>query len=216
MSLKTATIILTQDDFIAQGSGRRVYTHPSNPDLIIKIQKPRKIKKFNRVRRLFSRSKRRFMSIMFSWVEIDEFAAMVARANDVPDFCAQFRGFVATNQGVGALFDAIRNPDGTMAPTLRAFAQIHGTGTQITAAIDQFWDDVVSFRGVVWDPNLDNLLVIGTPKSVVKLVLVDGLGERTFIPQLTLSDTRYNRSVALRREEMHMKFDDAVKKGKQQ
>lgn len=193
-----------EDDFIAQGSGRRVYAHPTNPNLVIKIQKPSVVrKKFQSLRRFAMRDKRRFHPIYFSWVEIDEVAAMVARTGKVPSFCSQFQGFAQTNLGVGTIFNTVRAANGDLAPTLRAYVERNGVTSDLAKCIDQFWDEVKDFRAVIWDPSLDNFLVCADGNSVLSLTIIDGLGERTLIKVLGMSDFLYRRQIKSARSQLH-------------
>lgn len=200
-------LILTEDHFIAEGNGRLVYRHPDNKNLVIKIQKPRKQKPFGRLRNMTRRLKRRFLSISVSWIEVDEYAAIVARTGRTLPFCVQFRGFVDTNQGMGCLFDLVLAPDGSIAPTLGKFAITNPRTPQITAAIDELWDGIHESGAVVWDPNLNNVMVAGSVQTGLRLVLVDGTGERTAVPVMSLfSSARLKTNKAFRAEMKH-RFD---------
>lgn len=210
----THTLILDESLFLAQGSGRRVYRHPDQSATIIKIQKPLKVKRFKTLRKLINRHKRRFSSILFSWVEIDEFAAMVARTQHVPQFCSQFRGFVETDKGVGSMFDMILGPDGNIAPTLAQFAAQHPHNETITNAIDALWDDIMYFRALVWDPHFTNVLVAGSLDDGLRLVIVDGLGDRAFVPIKSWSDVVQKKHCEAMRAEMHQKYAEASQKSK--
>jgi len=199
------TLILDESHFIAEGQGRLVFHHPDDKNLVVKIQKKRKVKRFNTLRRMFSRNKRRFLPILFSWVEIDEYAAMAARHDKVPKFCVQFRGFANTNKGLGAIFDAVLTPDGTIAPTLAQLAKTQEYNEDIITAIDQFWDEAEKFDAVIWDSHAKNVLVSGSLETEIALVLVDGLGERTLVPLRTMSksirkSTNVKSRAAMKRE----------------
>lgn len=200
-------LVLEDQHFFAQGSGRQVYRHPDHSNLVIKIQKQRPTKRFHSLRRLVNRNKRRFMPIVMSWVEIDEYAAIIARNQKVPPFCVQFRGFIDTTKGLGAMFDLVLTPDGEIAPTLTKFAANNPRTDQITAAIDTFWDDADEFGAVIWDPNLNNLLVQGSLETGITLILVDGLGGRTWIPLASMSQTVRRNAANKSRAAMKQAYD---------
>ena len=206
---RSQPVVLSEDLFIAEGAGRRVFRHPSHDDQIIKIQKTsRKKKRFEKLRAFFDRNKRRFPSIKLSWVEIDEYAAMVSRTKSVPNFYTQFRGFIETDQGIGCIFDMVQTPEGKLAPTLAKFAAKHPNEPKIVQAIDTLWDEIDRFRAVVWDPNFNNLLVSGSLESGIQLVIVDGLGERTYIPVKSLSDREFRKHCEKRRAKMKQQYND--------
>ena len=89
---------------------------------------------------------------------------------------------------VGAVFDAVRQADGPISPTLRNFLKAEGYSPALEAAINHLWEQVITFRCVVSDPNLSNALVQRRDDGSLRLWLVDGLGERTVIPIMGMSD----------------------------
>jgi len=204
---RSQPVVLSDDLFIAEGAGRRVYRHPSHDGQIIKIQKASRKKRFRKLRAFFDRNKRRFPTIKLSWVEVDEYAAMVSRTKCVPDFYTQFRGFIETDQGIGCIFDMVQTPNGELAPTLSEFALKHPNEPQIVQAIETLWDEIVRFRVVVWDPNFSNLLVAGSLETGIHLVIVDGLGERTYIPIKGLFDREFRKYCKKRRAKMLEKYE---------
>jgi len=145
---------------------------------------------------------------MLSWGEVDELAAMVTRTQSVPKFYTQFRGFVDTDKGIGCIFDLVRSPDGSLAPTLKDFAERHPNEPLISQAIDALWDDVVRFRAIVWDPSFKNVLVAGSLEAGLQLVIVDGLGERTLIPIKNWSNTVFKRHCEKSRAKMQQRYNN--------
>ena len=195
-------IILRDDDLIAQGSGRIVYGHPDRPDLVIKLHKHLRDKPFHALRRTVNHTLRRFGRFRITMVEVDEYFAMVARTGHLPDFTPAFRGLVETDRGVGTVFDRVVDGHGNAAPRLGTLLRVGGMDAGFGPAIDRLWDRIVAFRAVVSDPNLSNVLVTREGDDI-RLHLVDGLGEKTWIKVRQLSDLAYVRTVAAQRREMH-------------
>lgn len=199
-------IQLTDADRLSQGAGRQVFRHPGRPDLVIKLHKPLQVKPLQPFRTLLRYHRRRFGSLLNSFVEIDEFAAMVSRKGEVPPFAAQFMGFVQTTLGPGAMFEAMTRPDGKLALNLQTHARNKAVEPPMEAAIDTLWDQITDFRAVIADPSLRNVVVTGDAGSGYRLIVVDGLGERTIIPILRLSNTAYRTYCARARATMKQEY----------
>ncbi|NNE89723.1 MAG: hypothetical protein HKN27_16775 [Silicimonas sp.] len=189
-------ITLTEDDKLAEGYGRAMYRFPGRADVIVKIHKPLNVKRFQWLRTLLRYNRWRFGDLLTTAIEINEFSAMVARSGTVPAFAAQFLGFVQTDLGPGALFEAVLTADGALAPHLKQHAWTHGAEPEIETAIDRLWDQIAAARAVVSDANLTNVLVTGSAEDGYQLTLVDGLGERALFKRLGLSDKAYHASIA--------------------
>lgn len=201
-------LILDPQGFIKEGAGRYVYEHPYRDDCLIKIHKPLAIKPFQTLRTLVRYRRRRFGQILNSYVEIDEIAAIVGRTGQVPEFCSQFLGFVATNLGPGALFEAVRSPQGEIATTLERHAIDVGSEPRMIEAIDALWDQIQDARAVMSDPNLGNVVVTSESHGGYRLIVVDGLGERTWIKVLRNSDRAYYGDVARKRAKMKQSYHE--------
>ena len=187
-------LILTEADKIGEGAGRKVYAYPGRPEWIIKLHKPFRKKRFHVLRRKLRYMGRRFGRYRHSMFEAEEYAAMVARTDRIPDFVPGYRGLIWVEGQVGAVFDAVRQADGPISPTLRNFLKAEGYSPALEAAINHLWEQVITFRCVVSDPNLSNALVQRREDGSLRLWLVDGLGERTVIPIMGMSDWVFMRN----------------------
>ena len=72
----------------------------------------------------------------------------------------------------------------------------------IEAAIDRLWDDIVTFRAIISDPALRNVVVTGDATDGYHLTLVDGLGERTAIPIQSWSKRAHSAQCKISRNAM--------------
>ncbi len=199
-------ITLSSNTLLSKGGGRNIHAHPDNPGVIIKLHKPLNDKPLQGLRTLLRPKRRRFGALLNSFVEIDAFAEIVARTGDVPKFASQFLGFIATNQGPGAMYEAIRGADGALAPTLKKHARNNPVEPGIETAIDQLWDEITDFRAVVSDPALRNVVVTGDATGGYRLTLVDGLGERTVIPILSWSKRAHAAQCKIARNTMKREY----------
>ncbi len=199
-------ITLSSNSLLSKGGGRNIHAHPDDPNIVIKLHKPLRHKPLQWLRTLLRPKRRRFGSLLNSFVEIDAVAEMVARTGEVPGFVSQFLGFIATSDGPGAMFEAIRGADGKLAPTLANHARNNPVEPLIEAAIDQLWDDIISFRAVISDPALRNVVVTGNPADGYHLTLVDGLGERTAIPIQSWSKRAHAAQCKIARNAMKREY----------
>ncbi|WP_281985153.1 YrbL family protein [Thalassorhabdomicrobium marinisediminis] len=195
-------IPLSSDHELALGGGRIIYAHPTRHDVVIKVFRRSRKKPLGLLRKLFRRRKARYGRMLNSFVEIEEIAASVGRTGQVPACCAQFLGFIQTDQGAGAMFEALRGADGALAPHLKAHAAAHGHEPKIEAAIVRLWDAVEAARLSVSDRALVNVVVTGSPDAGYVLTIVDGLGDRTLIPIQRMSRALYARKCRRLRAEM--------------
>lgn len=200
-------VILSDAQFITQGTGRRIYMHPDRADVVIKLHKPFRPKPLAWLHTLLRRNRRRFGPLMHSFVEVDEIAAVVGRTGHVPTFATQFLGFIDTNLGAGAMFEAVITTDGNLAPNLEDHAQATAYDPAIVAAIDQLWDDVFQSGMVVSDPSLRNAIPVANGPHGYSLILIDGLGERTLIPIQSLSRFAHQMACNKARAKMQHGYD---------
>ena len=174
-------LILSETDKLAEGAGRIVFDHPDRRDVIVKVHKPHRKKMLSGLKRYLRSNRRKYGLIMYSAVEIEEVARAVGHTGQVPDCVAQFMGFVNTNLGPAAMFEAVRREDGQLGTTLLNHAVKHGFEPQMEQAIKDLWDKIAHFGIAISDRGLANTVVVGDADTGYRLVIVDGLGDRTLI-----------------------------------
>ena len=188
--MSKSPIHLPEDAKLAQGGGRVVFAHPENPNVVIKI--PRSRKKKTGLRRLLSRSTA-FGPQWNSYVEIREYVRSVSYARRASKVYAQFLGFVETTQGTGAMFEAVRGPDGGLAVTLHRHAEQTGHEPEMEDAIRALWAEIKDTWLVIADRALVNVVVTGSATQGYELIIVDGVGDRTLIPLKVWSKRIYDK-----------------------
>ncbi|WP_168797711.1 YrbL family protein [Aliishimia ponticola] len=189
------TICLDTADKIRSGAGAMVFWHPNQPGSLIKITRPPAKKSFQWLRHLFESRRRRFGAMYLSLVELEEYMLGVSRKGEVPPFMPEFRGVVQTNLGPGLVFEAIQGPTGDVAETVLEYAQREGMTPQLQDALYQLFSQIAEWRLVAWDINPKNIVVVPGEGGSLSLFLVDGLGERTFIRVLSMSDKAFRRDL---------------------
>ena len=97
-----------------------------------------------------------------------------------PDALQQFRGLVTTDKGPGRLVGA-ETSGSRLAPTLRDLAQGGRLSPKVRADLDAFFVWLFSSVIVVGDLHAGNLVYAGDRENR-RFVLIDGLGDKTFVP----------------------------------
>lgn len=154
-------IKLTEDLFIAKGTERACYRHPTDSSRCIKVSHS-------------GINKQQQQEIAY--------LNFLLKKNKFPcDFLPNFFGSIETNQGEGLVFERIYNEDGSAIESLRIFIKNHGYSEQLTKALAQLKFSLLKHNIIVRDLNINNVLVkkIGTD---LKLIMIDGIGNSDFIP----------------------------------
>ena len=142
--------------YLAEGKHRKVYIHPDNPDLCIKISKdqPR-----NR-----SRATKRELTYLNTYKE------------RVTCF-SFFHGVVESNLGQGYIFDLIRNEDGNISRQLSELTGLAGLEKKLTSLYQLFLNNGI----IVGDLNAGSIVAREKKDGDYDLIIIDGTGNSDFI-----------------------------------
>src|SRR5438105_4253154 len=160
---------------VAKGKSRLVFAHPTDPNLIIKVMKPEHFeedrqdtgwKKWIRPAHPFR---------MFA-KEVHEQLVLIGEGEKIDKYLARIHGFCETDFGLGILVQAMRGPNGKLAPTL---ARLIRKG-RFTPTVRNDLDDFCN-RLLVSDINcgrlmIQNVLYAIDESGTQRFVLVDGYG----------------------------------------
>lgn len=160
-------IELHPDHFIGKGRTRTCHLHPDNPDLCIKIDRRKSGGPTEKEARYYAKLSRIRPDLAYTHIP-------------------RFHGFVETSLGCGGVFDLIRDEtSGRISKTLSHYIR----NGEVTAA-DPLWveahrvymetlhDEAVVIR----DFNPGNLCVRMMRDGSRRLVTIDGIGHRDFLP----------------------------------
>ena len=156
---------LDENQLLGFGKHHRCYRHPGDDSLCIKILQP------DRHRKVLRR-------------EISYYNHLLERNIDWRHI-ARFHGEVSTNLGVGAVFERVRNADGSTACSLSQMLKAGAPPLDpagLAAEINQVMDYIYRQAIVLSDFNLRNLLWQVNAGTKHRLVIVDGIGHNDFIP----------------------------------
>jgi hypothetical protein len=150
---------------IGRGGVREVYRHPDDEGKCVKIthnhSRLRSVRRECRYLRRYARQGKPFSRL------------------------TRFYGWQRTNLGPGAVFDLIRDHDGNCSRTLASHlghqTEPHLSPEEVVAELTAFYHHLLEHRIIVADPALHNLVVHYPQPAEPRLVLVDGVGNSSFI-----------------------------------
>lgn len=165
----SATISLTPQDFIAEGTDRKCFRHPQQVDRCIKLLHP-------------ERRRGRF------WREIRYFRSLRRRRIDFRHVAA-FQGLVDTNFGRGAVFDLVLDDDGNVSKSLELYLGRNDPqfNTWFVNEMESLKQDLYDQWIVFHDLNPGNILVRRESYDRYRLVVIDGIGHNHFLPLASYS-----------------------------
>jgi len=179
---------------LARGRCRAVYRHPENPRWLIKIIRPEAPP-----RDPWYKARRRYGPFLPTLRELKEFLSIHARRPEDQALVENIVGFVQTDLGLGLIVELLTGPGGEPAPTIAALAGRGGFGPAERAALDAFFSRLMDSGLIIGDLHLRNVVYAHDARTgESRFVLVDGIGDKLFIPLNTIS-RGFNRWTKRRR-----------------
>lgn len=201
---------------IAKGADRYVFQHPYEPSLLVKVvnmdaynayldRKPLKrfYKKFQR-----ESAYRVYLN------EISEYVTTTTRPTGlwrVP--MSRVVGLTQTSLGLGQLVEKITGEDGDLAPTLAKVIAREGISTELSAQLDNFFEDLIDAHIVISDLSARNIALGRNADGKPGMYLIDGFGVLPLIPLYAwskrLNDRRMRRKYAEWRARIQREYDES-------
>ncbi|MBM6550754.1 YrbL family protein [Marinomonas ostreistagni] len=149
-------VTLSDPLYLAKGSCRTVFKHPSHNDLCIKVNhNPRKDRNITEI--VFYHFHRRHAL----------------------DFIAQYKGTVATNMGKGVVTEIVKDHDGKVSKSLEEYIEANLLSIeQGFAYIKALQEKVLKCGVLLHDDGIQNILMRKATDGRLTPVLVDGFGPR--------------------------------------
>lgn len=169
----TEWIDLEQCSPLAQGQSRHVYDHPHYPDRLIKVISPEKRARMLR-KTLLRPSRRRYRALRGTLVELQEYIALLARNDTLPEFLPRFFGFVDTSRGPGQIVEKICLYRKELAPALSNWRDNGLRETEVVDMIDHLLGQIEQAGMMASDLSAENIVISRQPE--LRLVVVDGFG----------------------------------------
>jgi hypothetical protein len=165
------TVSLPAHFFVAEGTDRKCFRHPTEPHYCIKVLHPeRRTGRFWREGRYFLRLQRR--GVHFKHL-------------------TQFHGLINTRLGKGAVFDMVLDDDGRVSKSLEYYLAQNDNrfNTWAVKEIESLKQDFFEQWIVFHNLNPGNILVKRLSFDEFRLIVIDGIGHNHFIPLASYSST---------------------------
>lgn len=167
---------------IAQGHKRFVYEHPRDGGLLIKVWKPEIVEaRWGRRAPLHQRLRRYGPYVSFRR-EISEHLALAVRHPRGVPVLQTPAGVVETDMGLGVVVEKLVGHDGGLAPTLSALTLREGLTPHTRAKLRQFLAELLHYGVVIGKLHGFNLVLAVREGQEERFVMIDGYGEKSFIP----------------------------------
>lgn len=165
---------------IAAGRSRNVYAISHEPQLLLKVQKkapsPRR---FFRKWKLLVRMRSYYKQTIPLLREVREYQRVANEGDNTTQHLQNFVSVAKTEQGNGIVVEAVCRENGELAMTLREMITHGHYDNKSHAALNDFLNWFVNSKIVAADVHLDNIVFDEKSRT---MVLIDGIGDKTFIP----------------------------------
>jgi hypothetical protein len=166
----------------ASGSLQQVYPFPGRDDLLIKVVHPNFAAERRTGWRGADKRLRRLGVLTGASRVITEHLALRNAGVKPGRHVQEFVGVVETTEGVGVVVRAVRGRDGAYAPTLKSLIKEGRFDPGIEALLDEFEAWLLATPIIVGDLHMGNVVLGWDERHGERLVLIDGMGEKNFVP----------------------------------
>lgn len=157
-------IKLDSTHFMGEGHQRLCYFHPEDEALCIKVLKPR--------RSALRQQKQELLQL-----------AKLPKDADANGFIPPFLGQVETTQGTGYVFPIVKNSDGSRALNLSEYLQSSSCDfASLAQQLESLRKFLLAYCIIFRDVNASNILCPIQHDGSMKIVVIDGLGDRVDFP----------------------------------
>ena len=177
---------------IASGQIRRIFEHPHDARLLVKVLRPDAIER--RWKGPLRAYKRLARALHYSGHvrELREYITACARHPQRSAPIARTIGVVETDLGLGLVAEKVVGPGSTLAPTLATrYASEGGFSSALERDLDELLEGLLACSVIVGDMHAWNIVYGSDSRGGPRFVLVDGFGEKLAIP-LTSMSQRFN------------------------
>lgn len=163
---------------------RWVYAHPQDPGLLVKVHIPRlPSAQQSGLQAWFAAAKDYFLYSSGMVRELRHFVESRYRDQGLASSrICPIHGVVETDLGLGLLVSAARAADGGLAPTLQTLMDKRLLTPNRVADLRALLNSMVASSLTFADMNYENLVLENAGDEAERFVIIDGLGDRTWIP----------------------------------
>lgn len=167
-------LYLTEKDFLGKGIAKRVYYHPEDKNLCIKVS-------FDSSQDFDTREELRYRRVCKKTVERSS-------------LLTKYYGTIETNLGTGHVFELVRNYDGTVSETLDSLVSREKDNPQLYKLLHEFKKTLFEELIIVQSLSPLNLLIQRISEHESRIRIVDDIGmHRVLIPLTFFSKTLRKR-----------------------
>lgn len=200
--LSGGKIVLAGHTPLAKGGYRQIYQHPHFDELLIKVVSLAMLEHYER-RSGWYKAWRRSRGYHYIFREIDEYLALRLRGEHELPFLQRFIGILDTDIGLGVVVEKLTGADGKLAPSVMSIVRRQGLSAGLRQKLLELRDQVIAHHVIFTDVSGNNIVVVPDNGGGERLVIVDGLGDRLWLPVNVISP-RINRLNRIRH------FDRAI------
>jgi hypothetical protein len=175
---------------LVSGAYRDVYQHPSDGDLLVKVIKPLYVDRHAMRAKWYDAwlGVGHYKSLLR---EIEKYLILRRRGQHDLPFIQHFSGIAETDLGLGMVVRKVKDRDGALAPTIAGVVRAQGLSPDLIARIGALRDDVIRHHVVFGDISANNIVEAADAEHAHRLVIIDGLSDRLWLPVNSLSLTFY-------------------------
>lgn len=180
---------------LAKGNARLVYEHPGDRALLVKVMRPDLVTaRYGEGAAWFRGIGRRYDPYVIFLREIREYVAAYAAHGQPLPFAEKVRGLVETDLGLGLVIEAVRGPDGALAPTVAKLIADGKFDETACKVLNETLSALMESDIVLADLHERNLVYRQVKGELPIFVIIDGLGSSNLLPLKSWSRTLNRRS----------------------
>jgi len=191
------------------GRSRFVFQHPHDPDLIVKVIKDEVVDERYGKKTKWYKKRRRFGKYISYMREVQEFLAVENAEGKSVHFLQRIVGFAQTDLGLGLVVEAVKLADGTLAPPLATLIRENRFDETAQQALKTFLGQLLESNVIISDLNLGNMVYTHNKLHGHHFVLIDGLGNNSFLPFKAYRKRLNRRSKLGRFERLRLRIERA-------
>lgn len=175
---------------LGQGCSKIVFQHPIYPSKVIKIMNPTLIhndggfKKHNKIKRQFAQGA--YRQFRREFIQYLQLCKNHYKNNRFIFPVETIYELVHTDQGLGLVVEKIISPNGE-GLTLNDLCNRKEFGDKHAQALDSFFDACCDLHIIFGEVNISGIMYTEERNNKPEFVLVDGMGEKLFLPLRAMS-----------------------------
>lgn len=182
---------------IAQGMSREIYACPDAPDVLLKVAKPMPPpRRFFQRFRLLAALRRHYKQVVPFVRECREYKRALGEGARARRHLQQLKAVVRTDRGSAMIVHAVKGKGDQLGMTVSDLIENGHYDQRSQMQMQEFLNWFVSSSVVAADVHLNNIVYDEKTKA---MVLIDGIGDKTFFPVrawIPLLNRRYKERLA--------------------